>query len=184
MSGQKLFDGGGRGLVVGATALALGLGPLAGSAGAGRPAIDPQVRLEDPRDGVTVTQAVLGALDRLEDARCRALFSEFMEPSGRRLQEVLDAGGETAQSRLRSLLFYDGSRLSRSSCRPPSPMAFTVPGSRVIFVCGRELRSAAERSRALADAVIIHELLHSVGLGENPPAPKAITDAVLARCAR
>ncbi len=63
-------------------------------------------------------------------------------------------------------------------------MAFTVPGSRVIYVCGREFRSAVERSRALADAVIIHELLHSLGLGENPPTPKVITDAVLARCAR
>jgi hypothetical protein len=42
----------------------------------------------------------------------------------------------------------------------------------------------AERSRAAADAAIIHELLHSLGLGEDPPTSKQITDTVLARCAR
>jgi hypothetical protein len=179
MSRKARFQEGGRVLLVATTGLALALAEAspAWAAGAER-----QIRFEDPRDGIAVNDAIRGALDRLDDARCRALFTDFREPSGRTLQEVLDAGEETAQSRLRSLAFRDGRR--RSSCQPPSPIAFTTPGSLVIYVCGREFRSAAERSRALADAVVIHELLHSLGLGENPPTPKAITDAVLARCAR
>ena len=35
---------------------------------------------------------------------------------------------------------------------------------------------------ALARAVIIHEALHSLGLGENPPSSQAITARVLNRC--
>ena len=34
------------------------------------------------------------------------------------------------------------------------------------------------------EAVLIHELLHSLGLGENPPDSAAITDRVMARCER
>ena len=160
----------------------LAVGSIAADPAATEPAVRKQVRFEDPRDGIAVSEAINGALTRLEDARCQALFSEFETPSGRRLQDLLDAWQETPQSRLQRLLFYDGSRLA--SCRAPSPAAFTTPGSIVVFVCGREFRSAVARSRALADAAIIHELLHSVGLGENPPTSKEITDVVLARCAR
>jgi hypothetical protein len=179
MGRKARFQAGGRILLVATTGLTLAL--TEASPGWAAEA-DRQVRFEDPRDGIAVNDAILGARNRLDDPRCRALFTDFREPSGRSLQEVLDAAEETAQSRLRSLAFRDGSR--RSSCRPPSPIAVTVPGSLVIYVCGREFRAAAERSRVLADAVVIHELLHSLGLGENPPTPKAITDAVLARCAR
>ena len=161
--------------------MALALVPALSASAAPR---DPlrAIRLDDPRDEYAVRRAILGAMSRLDDGRCRAVFSDFSDASGRRLQDVLDAAQETAQARLQHLLFYDGSR--QEGCRPPSPIAFTAPGSRVIFVCGREFRAAAERNLAVADAVIIHELLHSLGLGENPPTPKEITDAVLARCAR
>jgi hypothetical protein len=33
-------------------------------------------------------------------------------------------------------------------------------------------------------AVIIHEMLHSLGLGENPPSSKEITLRVMQRCWR
>jgi hypothetical protein len=33
-----------------------------------------------------------------------------------------------------------------------------------------------------AGAVVIHEILHTLGLSENPPSSKEITDRVLARC--
>lgn len=180
MGARVSFSGTGRALLVSPLVLAL-VGVASGPVSTA-PAVRKQVRFEDPRDGIAVSEAILGALRRLDDAGCRTLFSEFVTPSGRPLQELLDEREETPQTRLERLLFYDGSRLR--SCRSPSPAAFTAPGSLVIFVCGREFRAAAQRSRDAADAVIIHELLHSVGLGENPPTPKAITDAVLARCAR
>jgi hypothetical protein len=34
----------------------------------------------------------------------------------------------------------------------------------------------------MAEAVIIHEMLHTLGLGENPPSSTEITFRVLNRC--
>jgi hypothetical protein len=33
-----------------------------------------------------------------------------------------------------------------------------------------------------AEAYVIHEMLHSLGLGENPPSSLAITAKVMSRC--
>jgi hypothetical protein len=145
-------------------------------------AVRPQVRLEDPKDGIAVSDAIRGALQRLEDARCRAVFGDFETVPGRSLQKALEDRRETPRGRLERVLFEDGSR--RQGCKGPSPAAFTVPGTLVVYVCGRTFRAASERSRAFADAAIIHELLHTLGLGEDPPTSKEITDTVLARCAR
>jgi len=38
------------------------------------------------------------------------------------------------------------------------------------------------KNPSLTEAFLIHEELHSLGLGENPPSPKAITGRVLAKC--
>jgi hypothetical protein len=40
------------------------------------------------------------------------------------------------------------------------------------------------RDPGLTAALIIHEELHSLGLGENPPSSQAITAQVIARCGR
>jgi hypothetical protein len=40
----------------------------------------------------------------------------------------------------------------------------------------------AERSARYAEAVLIHEALHSLGLGENPPLSDYITERIQARC--
>jgi hypothetical protein len=141
-----------------------------------------QARFEDPRDGIAVSEAIRGALRRLDHPQCRAVFTDFTALSGRSLQEALEARRETPQSRLGRLRFEDGSR--RRGCQDRSRAAYTVPGTLVVYVCGRTFRAAAERSRATADAAVIHELLHTLGLGEDPPTSKQITDAVLARCAR
>jgi len=36
----------------------------------------------------------------------------------------------------------------------------------------------------LADVALIHESLHSLGLGENPPSSSEITSRVISRCRR
>jgi len=41
---------------------------------------------------------------------------------------------------------------------------------------------AARRDPILADAALIHESLHSLGLGENPPSSLEITSRVISRC--
>ena len=63
-------------------------------------------------------------------------------------------------------------------------MGFTTPASRAVHLCGARLVSLFASSPRLASAVIIHEELHSLGLGENPPTSLDITQQVLSRCGR
>jgi hypothetical protein len=70
------------------------------------------------------------------------------------------------------------------ACQNPSILAATEPGSRVIRVCPRRFRERQLQSPGFAAALIIHEELHSLGLGENPPDSKEITQQVIARCGR
>ena len=58
----------------------------------------------------------------------------------------------------------------------------TRPGSRVVFVCTTRFTDLVERNPAEAEAIVIHEMLHTLGLGENPPASDAITEAVAVAC--
>ena len=63
-------------------------------------------------------------------------------------------------------------------------MAVTAPGSRVVYVCGRAFTEAQSRSAERAELVVLHEALHTLGLGEDPPASPEITRLVGRRCAR
>jgi hypothetical protein len=64
----------------------------------------------------------------------------------------------------------------------------TIPGAPRVFVCpaGGKVTSRLSRmefeSGSLAEAMVIHEMLHTLGLGENPPSTFEITDRVRARC--
>jgi hypothetical protein len=58
----------------------------------------------------------------------------------------------------------------------------TTPGSRAVFVCTNRFTDFAKRSPVEAEAIVIHELLHTLGLGENPPSSDEITEAVLEAC--
>ena len=140
-----------------------------------------QVRLRHSRDGFLVTQALRGAHRRLADPGCQAVFSDFSEPSGRKLQNVLDERGETAQGHLQRLFFYDGAEAR--GCKA-TVLAFTQPGSRVIYICSRWFREAFATNPSKVEAMIIHESLHSLGLGENPPTSQDITAQVMERCMR
>ena len=138
------------------------------------------VRLRQGRDGFLVKQAVRGAHRRLADPGCQRVFSDFNEPSGRLLQDVLDERGVTGQGQLRSLYFYDGAEAR--GCKAAGVLAFTAPGSHVVYICNQWFREAFTTNPSKAEAVIIHESLHSLGLGENPPASEEITDRVMERC--
>ena len=52
----------------------------------------------------------------------------------------------------------------------------------MVYVCGRAFKKLADRNPVMAQAVVIHEALHTLGLGENPPSSTEITARVLARC--
>jgi hypothetical protein len=71
---------------------------------------------------------------------------------------------------LRWLRFVDGS--DQSFCHGPHDrVAFTSPGRYVIYICGANPHAVATFSATSpnAEAVVIHEMLHALGLGENPP---------------
>jgi hypothetical protein len=122
----------------------------------------------------------MGARQRLARPECQRVFSEFKDGSGRTLQEKLDTQGQTAASYLGLILFADGARLRR--CKDPNIFAMTDPGSRVVSVCGRQFAFVDGNNPTQTEAFLIHEELHSLGLGENPPSPKEITARVLALC--
>ena len=62
-------------------------------------------------------------------------------------------------------------------------IAYTAAGSRVVFVCGRRFQDLWRREPWMAKIVVIHEALHTLGLGENPPSSEQITQRVRDRCA-
>ena len=125
-------------------------------------------------------RAVMGARQRLARPECQKVFSEFKDASGRPLQENLDALEQTAASYLGLIVFADGARLRR--CQDPNIFAMTDQGSRVVYVCGRQFAFVDGNNPSQTEAFLIHEELHSLGLGENPPSPKEITARVLAMC--
>lgn len=163
----------GLALIVATSAAAVHAGPQRG----------PWVRVEIPdvRTSWAVRSALAGAAEWLGNERCQGVFADFRDVQGRRLDEKLAEMGTTGQSYLQAILFRDGEGLEQ--CRDGQALAVTTPGSRVVFVCGRRFaREWAESSRA-AKAAALHEALHSLGLGENPPTSRQITDHVLRRCA-
>jgi hypothetical protein len=136
------------------------------------------VRLRHPKDRVLVVEAIRGAARRLGYPRCQALFTTFTDRKGRPLREALDSEGLAPVDQLGRIFFYDG---SASGCASRQ-LAYTEPGSHVVFVCGDRFRSLAQQNPTYLEAAIIHESLHTLGLGENPPSWEEITARVLEAC--
>jgi hypothetical protein len=130
--------------------------------------------------GFALHWAVRGAAQRFDQPACRSLLSEYSDASGRSLQDNLEALGETAGTYLALVLFVDGT--GRRRCNRDGAYAFTTPGSRVVYVCGLAFKRMAARDAVMAQAVVIHEALHTLGLGEDPPSSAEITARVLERC--
>jgi hypothetical protein len=126
-------------------------------------------------------RAVRGAMRRLLEPDCQQLFSEYSDSSGAPLQAVLERKQATASGFLSQLFFVDGSETPQ--CQKRGDLAaYTAPGFRVIFVCGdRFARSYGTQPKA-AEMLVIHETLHALGLGENPPSSEEITARVTRRC--
>ena len=152
-------------------------GPLRDGSGRGD---WPRVRVQDPPTRWAVYGALDGAARWLERPGCRGVFAAFRDPHGRPLHEKLADFGVGPNDYLRLIMFVDGSHLA--SCQRGTALAVTSPGSRVVYVCGREFARAWWRRSRHAAAVPLHEALHSLGLGENPPTSAAIDAEVLRRC--
>jgi hypothetical protein len=139
------------------------------------------VRIPNATHALGLRRALTRASRTLAKAECQRIFREFSDEAGRPLQETLDAEAKSGEAYLASLLFYDGSAHPR--CRSQHTFAVTRPGNRVVLVCTTQFTELTERKPRLAAAVLIHEQLHALGLGENPPTSSEITARVMMRCA-
>jgi hypothetical protein len=131
---------------------------------------------------INVHWALAGASVWLQKPGCRGVLTEFTDQDGVPLNEKLARVSLDEVAYLRTILFRDGSRMP--PCQRAATVMFTTPGSKLVFVCERQLQELVRNDRVLVNALVIHELLHTLGLGENPPTSRYITDRVKARCWR
>jgi hypothetical protein len=127
-----------------------------------------------------VHRATEGAALRLATPRCRLVLNDFTDAAGRKLAGSDTAVAMTIGRRLATLRFSDARGASACNGRT---VAFTTPGARVVHVCGVRFLEMYEADSTSAEIIVIHELLHTLGLGENPPTSDAITKQVAKRCA-
>jgi hypothetical protein len=120
-----------------------------------------------------------GALQRLERPECAKVLSDFRDASGRTMQERLDLLDDTPRSYLARLSFREA---FDRRCQDSVTLAFTYLESREVFICGTQFWKAYERNPTHVEALIIHEMMHTLGLGENPPSSLEINARVLKRC--
>jgi hypothetical protein len=141
----------------------------------------PRLRLPDPVATQMARQALDRAWRRLGQPDCRTVLNGFADPSGRPIQQRLAALSVDVQTYLALVVFIDGTR--ERPCMT-GVLAFTTPGSRVIRICVDQLKQDWQQSPDHTAANFIHEMLHTLGLGENPPSSAEITTRVLTACFR
>lgn len=128
-------------------------------------------------------ERALGAVDRrLAEPACLEVLADFKDASARTLKEALDANGVSARAYLRWIVFVQDQ--GSKACKRKGTLAATEPGSRVVFICPRSFVEIAGSDPEQAEATLIHEMLHTLGLGENPPRSREITERVLVRCSQ
>ncbi len=152
--------------------------------GAGTPAHSAPRHAALPRwDVAAVERARAGAARRLEGQDCQRVLEDFTDRQGHSLKENLGALELSPSDYLQTIRFEDGSTVA--VCRQPLVLLAVATGGRVVYVCpgtGGISRFAQLQDPARADSLLIHEMLHTLGLGEDPPTTSVITRQVEARC--
>ena len=139
------------------------------------------------RDTEALERARAGAARRLGTPECQKVLSDFRDAEGRTLLESLKTWQLGAPDYLHEITFADGSSIR--NCQNTSVPLATSPGLQVVYVCpagiavgGSRFAQIEIRNSSLAEFMVIHEMLHTLGLGENPPSTFEITDRVKRRC--
>jgi hypothetical protein len=109
------------------------------------------------------------------------VLTDFQTINGFTPADQLAAWGIDIQTYLTMVTFIDDSR--HRLCEKGG-MFFTSPGSRVVRVCVEKFKSIRHRSRGYLAALVIHEILHTLGLGESPPSSDEITARAMLRCGK
>ncbi len=130
-------------------------------------------------EGRSLDRARARATALLESDECRKVLSDFTDTEGRTLQEKLDSVGQTPAEYLGTVHFLNGEL--QPLCRRSTVQMVTTGKSQYVYVCPR-FRQFEDRKPELAPVLVIHEALHTLGLGENPPTSMEITGRILARC--
>jgi len=144
-----------------------------------RPESWPRLHVPDPVGRQVAGKALALAWERLAQPDCGALLMMFNDQAGRPLTHHLAGLSVDLQTYLTMLVFIDGSR--EAPC-VTGTFAFTAPGSRVIRLCVEAVKRTWFQDQEHTVANFIHEMLHTLGLGENPPSSPEITRRVDTAC--
>jgi hypothetical protein len=137
----------------------------------------PLVHIPGPVARRALTDALDTAAARLATPACTRILTDFAAATPN-LTDTLDSLDVSIERYLGMVVFIDETR--HRLCLGTA-LAFTTPGSRLVRVCSNELvRQSLARDHLVA--MVIHEVLHTLGLPENPPSSREITRRVLARC--
>ena len=131
-------------------------------------------------DLTIVDYARQGAMRRLQSPECRQVLSDFRDPVGRTPLENLSSFALEPEEYLAQIPFLDGQ--NRPLCQGQSQL-LTTRGVARVLVC-KSFVQTVQQQRDMAEIYVIHEMLHTLGLDENPPTSLEITQQVKRRCSR
>jgi hypothetical protein len=126
-----------------------------------------------------VDRARTGAARRLQGSECQKVLADFRDGDGRTIQQNLEQRRMSPGDYLVSIPFLDGGR--ERLCRDTRNVLVTAPGMQRVMVCST-FADFQLRKPHMAESMVIHEMLHTLGLGENPPSSAEITARVEAQC--
>jgi hypothetical protein len=164
----------------GAVGLGLALA-LSGAASAESPPAENAATPGSARLSLALWRPMAIAVQKLEDPRCASVLEDFRGPDGATLSADLLRRARTPAEHLRAITFIAE---SGGPCRRTPVMAWTTPGATRVVICIENFERVSRRNPRLAATVLIHELLHTLGLPEGPPSSESISRGVAARCGR
>lgn len=144
----------------------------------------PRISMTDAVARTIVRRAIVGAAARLKTAECQRVLADFEDGQGRSLQANLEASGHSATSYLLGHVSFADDSEATQCRRRQLVAAFTAPGDTLIRICTPAFANTASMDTAAAEVLVIHEMLHTLGLDENPPSPEDITRRIRARCSQ
>jgi hypothetical protein len=127
-------------------------------------------------------RSVALAVQVLRRAECRALYDDFRDASGETLAEALRRTDTTPSEHLLRLRWLNG--VSHPGCRNRNVFLVARVGNPEIYVCPEQFTAFALREPLGAAGLLLHEQLHALGLGEDPPPSEEISRMVFARCGK
>jgi hypothetical protein len=144
----------------------------------------PRVHIADNAVQHLVRRSAIGAKIRLERQECQRVLEDFRDGEGRPLLERLQPATLTAAAYLFDRVWFVDGGDTPQCRRDPHVAAFTSPGHQVVRICTARFGRSFEDQTVAAEMIIIHEMLHTLGLGENPPTSQEITEQVRKRCGK